>query len=371
MKALTTLLSVLSIIFLASCTNNLSSQVNTVSAEIKTSKPPLIIIGEGGPSGSMFQKAADTYAQENKGERYTVQSGDAFIAAMRDYIQKHWPIQHLEYFWHGNSVGLYINQAPNINGALYANDPRVNTDYLAASIYELPRDVFEIWGSVRFNGCNVAEWHLENKSNLAQNFMNYFHISGEAPLWPTEFSQVPDRIKPYYNSNSLGTDFHGPVYLVPTDPERGFINIKPQIPFRNYTNIYNETLLADSVTVLENMGWKPEIMGWTYSMEPWKNTTHQELFALCQFFAPTSPACEEIKQYPQDDMARNLTILSTLIDAAGLPITNKKTQPWYQKYISYWMTHNLLTDNFINKKWYTRAELIELAGKIQKFKNTL
>lgn len=52
----------------------------------------------------MFQKAADTYAKEKQGERYTVHSGDEFIAAMRDYVTKHGPIQHLEYFGHGNSV---------------------------------------------------------------------------------------------------------------------------------------------------------------------------------------------------------------------------------------------------------------------------
>jgi hypothetical protein len=46
----------------------------------------------------MFQKAADTYARERQGERYTVHSGDEFIAAMKDYVAKHGAIQHLEYF---------------------------------------------------------------------------------------------------------------------------------------------------------------------------------------------------------------------------------------------------------------------------------
>jgi len=145
------------VFLLTSCGSSLTSQATNISAEIVVKKPPLIIIGEGGPSGSMFQKAADTYAREKQGERYTVHSGDEFVAAMRDYASKHGPIQHLEYFGHGNSVGLYINQAPNINGALYANDPRVNKDYIAASIYELPKDTFTPGGSVRFNGCNVAE----------------------------------------------------------------------------------------------------------------------------------------------------------------------------------------------------------------------
>ncbi len=265
---------IFSLLLLTSCGKNLTSEVITISEEVAVSKPPLIIIGEGGPSGSMFQKAADTYAKEKQGERYTVHSGDEFIAAMQDYVTKHGSIQHLEYFGHGNSVGLYINQAPNINGALYANDPRVNKDYIAASIYELPRETFMRGGSVRFNGCNVAEGHLENKQNLAQNFVNYFNITAEAPLGPTEFSQVPDRIKPYYNSNGLGTEFNGPVYLVPTDPERGFIPIQPQTLIISYADIYNKTLLSGSIKTLEKMGWTPEKMGWTTTIEPWKNTTY-------------------------------------------------------------------------------------------------
>ncbi len=144
-------------LLLTSCGGNITSSTITPTAEIKTPKPVLIIIGEGGPSGSMFQKAADTYAKEKQSERYTVHSGDEFIAAMRDYFTKHGPLEHLEYFGHGNNVGLYINQAPNINGALYANDPRVDRDYIAASIYELPANTFIPGGSIRFNGCNVAE----------------------------------------------------------------------------------------------------------------------------------------------------------------------------------------------------------------------
>jgi hypothetical protein len=92
---------------------------------------------------------------------------------------------------------------------------------------------------------------------------------------------------------------------------------------------------------------------------------------MCQLFSQTSSACEEIKQYPTTDMVRNLAALSTLIDAAGLPITTKKTSPWYQKYISYGMEHGLLTDDFVHKKWYTRAELLELSGKIEKYKEGL
>lgn len=159
------------------------------------------------------------------------------------------------------------------------------------------------------------------------------------------------------------------MYLVPTDPERGFIPIQPQTPLIPYQDMYSNTLLSERIKTLEQIGWTPEKMGWTTNIEPWKNTTYKELLALCQFFSPMSPACEEIKKYPQDDMVRNLAVLSTLIDAIGLPITTKKTNPWHQKYISYGMQHSLLTDDFVHKKWYTRAELLELAGNIIKMRN--
>lgn len=104
--------------------------------------------------------------------------------------------------------------------------------------------------------------------------MNYFNITAEAPLGPTEFSQVPDRIKPYYNSNGLGTEFNGPVYLVPTDPERGFIPIQPQKLMTPYADIYKKSLLSEGIKALEKMGWTPEKMGWTTAIESWKNTTY-------------------------------------------------------------------------------------------------
>jgi hypothetical protein len=116
--------------------------------------------------------------------------------------------------------------------------------------------------------------------------------------------------------------------------------------------------------ILETKGWTPEKMGWNPSLEPWKNVTHKELLAMCHFFSETSPACAEIEKYPSEEMVRNLLVLSTLIDVSGLPITSKTTRPWSQKYISYGLEQNILTNDFIHKKWYTRAELLELAGNI-------
>lgn len=363
------LLTICSCILLASCSREVTSNAIIVLPQI--TKPALIIIGEGGPSGSLFQRAADTYEKTIPWERHTVHSGDEFIAAMHDYVKKNGPIQHLEYFGHGNSVGLYINQAPNINGALYANDPRVDQDYIAASIYELPSNIFTPDGSIRFNGCNVAEGHLENHPNLAQNFVNYFRITAEAPLWPTEFSQVADKIKPYYNSGSLGKDFSWPVYLVPTDPKRGFIPINPETPLAPYLDIYSESPLAQQVKILESIGWTPEKMWWSNRIEPWRNITHTELLAMCHIFSAASSACKEIESYTPEAMARNLVALSVLIDSAWLPITTKKTNPWFQKYISYGAETAILTNDFIHKKWYTRAELLELAGNIAQIQGNL
>jgi hypothetical protein len=343
----------------------------------------------------MFQKAADTYEkihnqekeekrkweisssdspsfQERVGERFpgnemkkyrfTVHSGDEFVAALREYVWNYGPVEHLEYFWHGNSAGLYINQAPNINGALYANDPRVNEDYIAASIYELPPDTFAKNGTIRFNGCNVAEGHLENKPNLAQHFANYFGITAEAPLGPTEFSSLHNQIKRYPGGNTLDGNFSGPVYLVPTDPERGFITVKPQTPLASFSDIYEGSHIADEVAELVKRGWSLEKMGWTKA-DLQKNITYADLLALCLFLNPESPECTKMRSHNQDEMARNLTTLGLVYDVIGIPVSQKKTSPWYQKYINYGLEHDLLTDDFIHRKWYTRGELLELVGK--------
>ena len=186
----------------------------------------LLIVGEGGPSGGLFIKAAETYRREHGGVIYPVDGGDSFVDAMEDFVAKYGAIDHLEYFGHGNSVGLYVNQAPNVNGGLYANDPQLDENYLAASIYQLPADIFSARGDIRFNGCNVAEGFPELPT-LAQSFANYFGVKVEAPRGPTEFSKTPDLVDPIPDSKYLGSDFAGPVYMVSTYVDKSFVEVFP------------------------------------------------------------------------------------------------------------------------------------------------
>ena len=119
------------VVFLSSCSFSgqelETSVLDSFIAEEKE-KNILIILGEGGPSGNMFVKSAETYKRENGGVSYEVHSGDEMVAAINDFVDTYGKIDHFEYFGHGNSVGFYVNQAPNINGAFYHNDPELNKD---------------------------------------------------------------------------------------------------------------------------------------------------------------------------------------------------------------------------------------------------
>src|SRR4028119_2314596 len=58
-------------------------------AETKIDVVPLVIVGEGGTSASLFEYAADTYIREDGGVKYTVHDGDEFIRAMQEFVQQH------------------------------------------------------------------------------------------------------------------------------------------------------------------------------------------------------------------------------------------------------------------------------------------
>gem|GEM_PF-6279854 len=59
MKHPTILLLMFTALLLTSCSREIAS--NVIAESPQAPKPVLIIIGEGGPSGSLFEKAADTY----------------------------------------------------------------------------------------------------------------------------------------------------------------------------------------------------------------------------------------------------------------------------------------------------------------------
>ena len=344
--------------FLCSCTaggDYLETNVLDGFVVEKSEKNTLIILGEGGPSGNMFVKAAETYKRENGGVSYEVHSGDEMVAAINDFVDNYGKIDHFEYFGHGNSVGFYVNQAANINGAFYYNDPELNRDYIAASVYELDDDIFSEYAWIKFNGCNVAEGYPE-KNTLAQAVANYFDVDVVAPMGPTEFSTTPFAVSPIENSNYLDPDFDGDVYMVSTYSDKDFVIVRPQ-PFST-TGIHDlRRGQSHEEAVKELLGRGLDIGLPEGLFLPYKNVSYEEAREFCRVAALDESKCQ-IEVSDSSIWIRNLKALKMLIDASGISL--KYTDPWYDSYIWWARNENLLTEDFTNKKWYTRADMAEL-----------
>ncbi len=315
----------------------------------------LLIAGEGGPSGSMFIKAAQTYKMENGGEIYEVFSGDQFNIAINDFVGKFGKIDHFVYFGHGNHVWLYVNQEPNVNGAVYANDTALNKSYVSSSIYELDPNIFDKWGWIKFNGCNVASGYPEVNS-LAQSFANYFNVDVVAPRGPTEFSKSPDFVDPIENSNYLDPNFDGDVYMVSTYADKDFIVVKPQeVSQSGFIDVKIGQSYEVAVSKLMDRGLKLDFKDKKFM--PYKNITYAEAREFCKVAVEDEPKCW-LSGEKDDQWIRNLKALKILTDAYGVQL--KYTNPWYNSYIWWAKNENLLTRDFTDRKWYTRGEMAEL-----------
>ncbi len=345
-------------VFLIACSSELSGK-NTEKptfdpfVEVKE-KNILIIVGEGGPAGKMFIRASETYKSEKGGEIYNVKNGDEFVNAINDFVKNYGKIDHLEYFGHGNNVGLYVNQEVNVNGGVYVNDPDLNKDYVSASIYEVDRDVFNEYAWIQFNGCNVASGYPD-EDNLAQRMANYFDVDVVAPTGPTEFSKVPYGVDPIDNSNFLSPDFNGNVYMVSTYAEGGFVVVKPQEASFLYVDIRKGQSFEEGAMGLIQKGLILEPVGDEFF--PYKNITYKEAKEFCEIAFGKDANCF-VKGYENEDKIRNLHVLKMLVDAYGAEMVD--SNPWSDSYIKWANENNLLTKDFVNRMWYTRGEMAEL-----------
>jgi len=321
----------------------------------------LLIAGEGGPSENMFRKTAKTYKRENGGVIYEVHTGEEFNEAIVDFYMKYGLIDHMEYFGHGNHVALFVNQEPGRNASIYANDPRQNEGYVADSIYSIGRDYFSKYGWVKFNGCNVAKGYPE-KESFAQNFANYFDIDVVAPQGPTEFSSSKDKIDPILNSKYLSADFAGDVYMVPTYGDAGFTVVKPQALSRvPYKDVRIGQDFEEAVYELTRRGLY--LGDGAESFKPYKNINYAEAVEFCAVAVGDRSLCE-MEGFGEEKFFRNLRALQMITDAFGVEVGYSGT--WYRPYISYGQREGLLTEEFVNKKWYTRGEMAILTWNFMK-----
>lgn len=319
---------------------------------------PLVIVGEGGTSGSLFQYTADTFLKENGGVKYTVHDGDEFIDAMKSFAQEYGAISHFVYIGHGNEVGLYVNQAPNINGAFYGNDPALNIPYRAASLYDLPPSLFAPESTALFYGCNVAR-SREGFDSFAEQFANHFRVRVTAPIGPTEFS-FEQKGKRFLKVPT--TRITEPLYMVPTVEEKGFITIEPSpAGIAGYDDVFESMEAREAIVELSERGL---MLSLEHQFRPYGAITYGDARAFCRIVNPEAPCA--VENFDENERFRNTAALKMLLDAAGFPL--KRTNIPYQVQISFANQHHLLTRDFIQRRWYSRAEMAMLASAILKFK---
>ncbi len=330
-------------------TADIASQHTT--EETSSTAQPLILVGQGGDVGYQFLKAADTYAKEHGGLIVQVDSGDEFVEAIESFVAEHQTIDEFVYFGHGNEVGLYVNQAPRVNGAVYANDPVLNEPFSAASIYDLPRNIFATGATALFFGCNVAHETSENDS-FAELFSNHFGVTVKASSGPTEFSLNPE------SPQSPPKDGEVPaLYMVPTAARKGFVTLEPRVSgVGGFDDVHVLGIPSEAIEELTKLGLK---LGSEKSYQPYKTITYEEAQKFCQLINPDT--CDIGSATPTEQI-RNLAALKMLLDATNIDI--KQTSTLHEGEIYYARNNNLLTHDFTHKRWYTRGEMAILTRNI-------
>lgn len=313
----------------------------TVVPAEPTYENTFILVGEGGDSGDMFRLAAETYQHQHSGDIYEVHSGDEAVSAFQSFIATHGAIGHLEYFGHGNEIALFMSQIPGENGALYANDPGLNGNYIAASIYDLSPGIFSEGAIAKFNGCNVAWGHPHNDS-FAEKFANHFDVDVIAPIGPTEF--VED-----------GSD----VYLLPTYDVRGFITVPPAtLNSSGYSDVHTDELYGNAIAELTAHGFS--LYAGAGEFKPYKTVTYAEAQTFCAFATGSKDLCTFTSA--ANENIRNLSALKMLVDGFNVELPTHDI--WYKPYVTWASENNLLTENFTDRVTYTRGEMAQLTWNV-------
>lgn len=334
-------------------------------AAMPISQKPLILVGEGGEAGSLFSHAARTYQEEHGGVIVAVHDGNAFIRSLREFVAEHGRITTLVYFGHGNAVGLYVNQHPTLNAAVYVNDPSLNTAFPAASIFELPSYLFAPGSSTVFYGCNVAEGYPENDS-FAEIFANHFRTNVKAARGPTEFSRRPDAVDPFANANALPAGFDQSVYMIPTRGVDDWTTLLPQhAGVGGYRDVYVDTLYDDAIAIVAARSFRFSDESQNL-FHPRTIISYGEARDFCALLTGDRDQCTLPGYTGEHYAVRNLHALRILIDTLGIDVG--KTPGSHSAYVRWALDRDLLTPGFIHRKWYTREEMAQLTVNILKWR---
>ena len=329
-----------------------------IERDISVSSEPLIIVGEGGDASHLFLRAAETFRKKNGGVISSVRDGDEMIAAMRRFVRGHGRISQFVYYGHGNEVGLYVNQEPGVNGALYANDPAVNVLYRSASFYALRPVIFAGSADAFFFGCNVAKGYPDLDS-FAERFANHFRVTVYAMQGPTEFSRTQGVHDPFPQASLIPSAFRGPVYMVATYNDQGVEMIEPAgIGIGGYRDVFADAEGSEAITALRKRGFELPEEGTAF--RPYRNITYADAQAFCLFAAPQKDQCALPGYgYEPTDRIRNLHALKMLTEAFGFHINHPPSS--HLAYVRWALDHGgLLTRDFMLRTWYSRAEMAQL-----------
>ena len=184
----------------------------------------LIIVGEGGYSGGMFDLAASTYQKEHGGTVVNVSSGQGMITAINNYVQKNGTIDSLQIFSHSSNEALFFDQGANTQNSFYANGYTGSGQH--ANVSDLSSSMMSQNATVKLWGCNTNA--TSNGTTIAQQIANQLQLNVEAASGPTVFSGVANGQPGQGLPDPVPADYKGGIYLVPQYSNRGFTSVKPE-----------------------------------------------------------------------------------------------------------------------------------------------
>lgn len=176
----------------------------------------LVLVGQGGASGSMFSLAANTWVNQHGGGHQVVQvnSGLEAIQAMQNYAATNGGIDGLQVFSHSGSSGLYFDSSGSY-GSLYSGgagwwlSPFLHN---AATLGQIDPAWFNNNANVQFFGCNTANGSDSFAEQFADHIGNGISVTGSQS--GNSFSGLPNGAPGQGLPNPVPSNYT-PVYLVP------------------------------------------------------------------------------------------------------------------------------------------------------------
>ena len=177
----------------------------------------LVLVGQGGYSGGLFNLAANTWVSQNGGSAantvVNVGSGAEAIDAINNYAAKNGGVvDSLQVFAHSGPDGIYFDQSPACN-SLYINTNGIDKSENpgARGISDINKNYFDGNADVKLWGCNTLNGDGAFGYKLGEHIGN--NVTGAQS--GTQFSGNPNGPAGSGLPDPVPNDYQGDVYLVP------------------------------------------------------------------------------------------------------------------------------------------------------------